>query len=119
MKHYPLTTNLLEQGKGAAGQLYETLNAKRNEPLFKSILNMDLRFIDPNALPSDNFKLNEVEHVRDNTYSLHYSIDYFIFNLCKDMNLEDSFPTSINFDVYNDYLAFDVIDNDRDTVDEF
>lgn len=119
MKQYPITTNVKEHGKVAARQLYEILNARRTESTLKSVLNIDLRFIDDKALPSDNFVLDEVEHVRDNTYSLHYSIDYFIFNLCKDMNLEDSFPTTINFEVYDDHLNFDVIDNNRDTVDEF
>jgi hypothetical protein len=35
------------------------------------------------------------------------------------MNIEDVYDTTISFDVHPPYLAFNVINADRDTIDEF
>ncbi|MCT4709228.1 hypothetical protein MUA04_03340 [Enterobacteriaceae bacterium H11S18] len=119
MKWYPMTTDFKGHDEFSAAELYDALKFRCTDSALKSILNIDLSFIDYNALPSDEFILERVVHIGSNLYSLHYDINYHIFNLCKDMNLKDFFKTTINFEVYENYLCFDVIDSARDPVEEF
>lgn len=108
-----------EPGKQTAAQVQSYLQQHRQDPALIPALNMDLTFISPHARSLNDFAISRVEHLRDNTYVLYYKINYFIFNLCQDMNIEDVYDTSITFDIQDSCLAFNVINNDRDTVDEF
>ena len=119
MHTFPLTVSIGEPGPESARQLQHFLEQNRQNPAFIPILNMDLTFISPHARSTNDFVISRVEHLHDNTYVLYYQINYFIFNLCQDMNIEDVYETSISFNVVQDYLAFTVIHADRDTVDEF
>ena len=119
MHTFPLTVSIGEPGPESARQLQHFLEQNRQNPTFIPILNMDLTFISPHARSTNDFVISRVEHLHDNTYVLYYQINYFIFNLCQDMNIEDVYETSISFNVVQDYLTFTVIHADRDTVDEF
>jgi hypothetical protein len=119
MNTFPLTIAINTHNAESAVQVKNYLQQHRQNPALIPLLNMDLIFISPHARSTNNFVISNVEHVRDNTYVLNYQINYFIFNLCQDMNIEDVYATSISFHVEDAYLAFDVIKNERDTVDEF
>lgn len=119
MHTFPLTISIGEPGPQSARQLQQFIEDHRQDPAFIPVLNMDLTFISPHARSTNDFVISKVEHLRDNTWVLYYQINYFIFNLCQDMNIEDVYDTTISFDVHPHYLAFNVINADRDTVDEF
>jgi len=119
MNRLPLSITLSGQNTETAIQLYDFLQENRQNPALIPILNMDLTFISPHAKSMNDFVIDKVEHLHNNTYSLYYKIHYFIFNLCQDMNIEDIYATSLSFTVDDGYLTFEVIESDRDTVDEF
>ncbi|AUU90090.1 MULTISPECIES: hypothetical protein [Enterobacteriaceae] len=119
MNTFPLPVAIHKHNADSAVQLQHYLEQNRQNPALIPILNMDLTFISPHARSTNDFVISRVEHLHDNTYVLYYQINYFIFNLCQDMNIEDVYETSISFNVVQDYLAFTVIHADRDTVDEF
>ncbi|MGK9172631.1 hypothetical protein KXR87_05305 [Yokenella regensburgei] len=119
MHIFPLNLTLADNHADSARELQHYLQHNRHSPALIPALNMDLGFISPHARSTNAFDINRVEHLRDTTYVLYYQIHYFIFNLCQDMNIEDSYATSITFTVNDGELVFDVINNDRDTVDEF
>lgn len=119
MEHYPLPTNITEHNSESAELLFDILSNIIKDKSLISILKIDLSFIDPRATASDYIVINEVEHIWDNTYCVHYTLDYYIYNLCKDMDIEGEHETSMNFDVYPNYIEFDLIDIVRDTVEEF
>jgi len=119
MNRLPLSITLSEPGSESAGKLYKFLQENRQHPALIPMLNMDLTFISPHAKTMNDFVIDKVEHLHNNTYSLYYKIHYFIFNLCQDMNIEDIYATSLSFTVDDGYLTFEVIESDRDTVDEF
>lgn len=39
--------------------------------------------------------------------------------MCKDMDIDDSYSTTVTFEVNDGLLEFDVIDEKRSTLDEF
>lgn len=119
MHTFPLTISIGEPGPQSARQLQQFLELHRQDPALIPVLNMDLTFISPHARSTNDFVISRVEHLHDNTWVLYYQINYFIFNLCQDMNIEDVYGTTITFDMQDGYLAFNVINNTRDTVDEF
>ncbi|TDX13021.1 hypothetical protein EDF88_4302 [Buttiauxella sp. BIGb0552] len=119
MGHYPITTNITEHNNESAKKLFEILSEKIRDRTLVRILNIDLSFIDYRATSSDYIVIQGVEYLYDNTYCIHYTIDYSINNGCKDMYIEDEHETSMNFDVYDVHLDFDLIENVRNTVDEF
>lgn len=119
MEHYPITTNISEHNSESAKLLYEILSSNIRDKNLIHILNIDLSFIDNRATASDYIIINKVEHLYDNTYTVHYKLDYNIYNGCKDMDIDGEYETSMNFDVYDDHIDFDLIDNDRSTVEEF
>lgn len=119
MEHYPITTNITEHDSESANRLYEILSTKIRDKTLINILNINLSFIDYRATASDYIVINEVIHLQDNTYCVHYTLDYHIYNLCKDMNIDSEHETSMNFEVYDTHIEFDLIDITRDTVNEF
>lgn len=119
MAHYPITTNITEHNSESAKQLFKILSNKIKDKSLINILRIDLSFIDYRATASDYIVINEVEHIFHNTYCVHYTLDYYIYNLCKDMDIDSEHLTTMNFDVYDDHIQFDLIDIDRDTVEEF
>ncbi|MGY6030263.1 hypothetical protein [Phytobacter sp. AG2a] len=119
MHTFPLTLTLTESPTDSALALQHYLQRHRHAPALIPVLNTDLSFISPHARSTNDFVISRVEPLRDNTFVLYYQIHYFIFNLCQDMNIEDSYATSITFAVKDGELVFDVINNERDTVDEF
>ncbi len=119
MNIFPLTIAIDAHDADSALTLKNYLQQHRQSPALIPVLNMDLTFISPHARSTNDFVISKVEHLRENTYVLYYQINYFIFNLCQDMNIEDVYDTTITFNIQNDSLAFNVINNDRDTVDEF
>lgn len=119
MHTFPLTLTLTESPTDSALALQHYLQRHRHAPALIPVLNTDLTFISPHARSTNDFVISRVEPLRDNTFVLYYQIHYFIFNLCQDMNIEDSYATSITFAVKDGELVFDVINNERDTVDEF
>jgi hypothetical protein len=119
MNTFPLDITLNKHPAESITQLRQFLQQHRQDPAFIPVLNMDLTFISPHARSLNDFAISKVEHLQGNTYVLYYKINYFIFNLCQDMNIEDVYDTSITFDIQDGCLAFNVINNDRDTVDEF
>lgn len=119
MEQYPIITNISEHNSESAKQLFEILTNNIKDKSLISILKIDLTFIDFRATASDFIVINEVEHISDNTYCVHYTLDYYIYNLCKDMDIDSEHLTTMNFDVYDDHIQFDLIDIDRDTVEEF
>lgn len=119
MHTFPLTVSIGEPGPASARQLQHFLEQSRQDPALIPLLNMDLTFISPHARSTNDFIISKVEHLDGNTWVLYYQINYFIFNLCQDMNIEDVYDTSISFDVHPPYLAFNVINAERDTIDEF
>ena len=88
------------------------------DSILKTILNIDLSFIDYRAQSSNYFIINDVEYIGDNNYILYYKINYYIYNLCKDMDIDDDYETSINFTLNNGLLVFDIIDCERNISDE-
>ncbi|MET6533605.1 hypothetical protein [Citrobacter freundii] len=94
------------------------LENNHQDHTLKSILNLDLSFIDYRAQSSNYFIINDVEYIGDNNYILYYKINYYIYNLCKDMDIDDDYETSINFTLNNGLLVFDIIDCERNTSDE-
>ena len=119
MNTFPLPVAIHKHNADSAVQLQHYLEQNRQNPALIPILNMDLTFISPHARSTNDFIISKVEHLDGNTWVLYYQINYFIFNLCQDMNIEDVYDTSISFDVHPPYLAFNVINADRDTIDEF
>lgn len=119
MNRLAIAITISQHGQETADQLYDFLQENRQNPALIPVLNMDLTFISPHAKSMNNFVIDKVEHLHNNTYSLSYKINYFIFNLCQDMNIEDIYATSLSFTVDDGYLTFNVIESDRDTVDEF
>lgn len=119
MTSYILPMILKSHGKETAKLLQEYFENNRSDSNLKNILSIDLKFIDSRAQHTDFFVINDVEHIYNNKYTLHYSVDYFIYNLCKDMDIVDDFFTAINFDVIDNFLYFDVIEDKRHTLDEF
>ncbi|MCL5497154.1 hypothetical protein M5Y49_00385 [Escherichia coli] len=119
MNTFPLAIAINAHNADAAAQLHDYLEQNRQNPALIPVLNMDLTFISPHARSTNDFIISKVVHLHDNTYVLYYKINYFIFNLCQDMNIEDVYETTISFSVEHNYLAFTVINTHRDTVDEF
>lgn len=119
MNTFPLTIAINGRDPQSAVALLDYLAQHRQNPALIPVLNMDLTFISPHAKSLNDFVISKVEHLRENTYVLYYQINYFIFNLCQDMNLEDIYATSLSFTVDDDHLTFNVIESNRDTVDEF
>lgn len=121
---YHMTTYMLplifkSHGKDTAKLLQEYFKNNSSDSNLKDILRIDLNFIDSRAQHTDFFVINDVEYIGNNKYTLHYSVDYFIYNLCKDMDINDDFFTAINFEVIGNSLCFDVIEDKRHTLDEF
>lgn len=119
MHTFPLPISIGKPGPEWERQLHRYLEQHRQDPELIHIFNMNLAFISPHARSTNDFVISKVEHLHGNTCVLYYKINYFIFNLCQDMNIEDVYATTINFDVHSHYLAFNVINAERDTVDEF
>lgn len=119
MNKLTIAITISQHGQETADQLYDFLQENRQHPALIPMLNMDLTFISPHAKTMNDFVIDKVVHLHDNTYSLYYKIHYFIFNLCQDMNIEDIYATSLSFTVDDGSLTFEVIESDRDTVDEF
>ncbi|WP_199557436.1 hypothetical protein [Enterobacter roggenkampii] len=119
MEYYSITTNITEHNSESAEKLFSILTNNIKDKSLINILKIDLSFIDFRATASDYIVINEVEHICDNTYSVHYTLDYYIYNLCKDMDIEGEHLTAMNFNVYDDHIEFDFIDIVRDTVNEF
>lgn len=118
MSNYPIPLRLEFNSQDTANIICSYLENNHQDPTLKSILNLDLSFIDYRAQSSNYFIINDVEYIGDNNYILYYKINYYIYNLCKDMDIDDDYETSINFTLNNRLLVFDIIDCKRNTSDE-
>lgn len=119
MEYYPITTNITEHNSHSAKQLFDILSNSIKDKSLINILEIDLSFIDHKATSSGHIIINEVEYLYENTYCVHYTLDYQIINLCKDMDFDEDHQTSMNIDVHENYIIFDKIEHSRDTVEEF
>lgn len=119
MEHYSITTNITEHNSESAKLLLKIIGNNSRDKSLINILDIDLSFIDHRATSNGYIIINDVEYLYGNTYCVHYTIDYQIINFCKDMDFEEDYKTSMNIDVYADYISFDKIENSRDTVEEF
>lgn len=118
MSNYPIPLRLEFNSQDTANIICSYLENNHQDHTLKSILNLDLSFIDYRAQSSNYFIINDVEYIGDNNYILYYKINYYIYNLCKDMDIDDDYETSINFTLNNGLLVFDIIDCERNTSDE-
>lgn len=118
MSNYPIPLRLELNNQDTANIICSYLENNHQDHTLKSILNLDLSFIDYRAQSSNYFIINDVEYIGDNNYILYYKINYYIYNLCKDMDIDDDYETSINFTLNNGLLVFDIIDCERNTSDE-
>ncbi|EFN5703234.1 hypothetical protein M9720_001363 [Escherichia coli] len=119
MTTYPFNLTLPTHGKEAEKILYDYLDKNHSDITLKKILDIDLDFIDSRAQSTDYFIIDDIEYLDENIYVLHYSISYFIYNMCKDMDIDDSYSTTVTFEVNDGLLEFNVIDKKRSTLDEF
>lgn len=119
MEYYPITTNIIEHNNESAEQLLGILENNSRDDVLKNVLNIDVTYIEFNAYSHGYITINDVHHHHDNIYTLVYTLDYHINNGCRDRNIDSETEISMNFEVYDDHLSFDVIDHSRDTLDEF
>ena len=118
MSNYPIPLSLEFNSQDTANIICSYLEKNHQDSILKTILNIDLSFIDYRAQSSNYFIINDVEYVGDNNYILYQKINYYIYNLCKDMDIDDDYETSINFTLNNGLLVFDIIDCERNISDE-
>ncbi|EFL9656597.1 hypothetical protein IGU62_002101 [Escherichia coli] len=118
MSNYPIPLSLEFNSQDTANIICSYLEKNHQDSILKTILNIDLSFIDYRAQSSNYFIINDVEYIGDNNYILYYKINYYIYNLCKDMDIDDDYETSINFTLNNGLLVFDIIDCERNISDE-
>ncbi|MCG5047653.1 hypothetical protein L2164_02970 [Pectobacterium brasiliense] len=119
MERYNRSIIIDGHGRNAESDLYDFLCRNISDDSLHSILKIDVSFIDDRAEAGDYIQLGHVSHHHANTYSLTYTLDYYVFHGCRDMNTEDDYEVTINFTVYDDHIDFDLIDHHRDTYEEF
>lgn len=119
MSTYPIQLNFEAHSQDTANLIYSYLEKNHQDSILKSVLDIDLSFIDYRAQSTGYFIINDVEYVDDDNYILHYKTNYYIYNLCKDMDIDDDYETSINFTLNDGVLVFDMIDGERNILDEF
>jgi len=75
---------------------------------------MDLSFLGPNTETEGNVIIDSIEKDNDkNHYHLNYTIPYFAFNGCKDIDINDDYEVTVNF-TFDEYeINFDVIETER------
>ncbi|MEN5016487.1 hypothetical protein ABEH87_09055 [Erwinia sp. Eh17-17] len=61
----------------------------------------------------DSIKIISLEHLQQSRYKLNYSFRWNVFNACLDIDAYETTTQSVNFNVTQDALVFDFIDNDR------
>ncbi|MFU8908518.1 hypothetical protein ACNARK_17005 [Proteus sp. DFP240708] len=119
MSIYSTNLNFSSHGKDTANLICNYLRENHRDASLRDILNIDLSFIDQRAESTDYFVIQDVDHVDGNSYILFYSISYYIYNLCKDMDIDNDYEASINFEAHDNFLEFDIINSERNTIDEF
>ncbi|KVJ38980.1 hypothetical protein [Enterobacter cloacae] len=119
MEHYPITTTISEHNSESAELLLEILSDNSKDESLKNILTIDLSFINDRAYSLGYIEILDVQHLNNNTYTVHYTLDYNVYNGCTNLDENGDYETSMNFNVFHDYIEFDLIDIVRDTVEEF
>ncbi|MFS7195495.1 hypothetical protein AB6866_04730 [Rahnella inusitata] len=119
MKKYYLETEITVHDTIAARILFEILKKESKNKSLINILKIDLSFKNRRIYVHEHIDVENVEYMYDNMYCLHYSLEWDIENGCVDMKESGTHDTTMNFEVHDDYLDFDLIDNLRDTTDEF
>ncbi|MCE0488905.1 hypothetical protein LU196_02385 [Pantoea sp. Mb-10] len=74
----------------------------------------DLQWYDQNAkLSAESFKIVSIQPLGNNRFKMLYDFRWDLFNACLDLNESVTQREQVSFQVKQDALEFDVIDNTR------
>ena len=66
----------------------------------------------------DSLQIQEIIHIKDNEYVMHYEYEWYAYFGCRDMDLRDTSERSVNFKLIDGKLVFNFLILERRSTDE-